>query len=71
MVALGYAYFLRTSQITKSLLITVVCLFLITQGGGAATYVLRSDHTWYWNNHAIITLNSGLRKILSAMAIGG
>lgn len=72
LVALGYSQFLRSSKLAKSMLITVVVGFMITQGGGVGIYILRSDQTWYWSgdNRFMTRANNNVRKVLKSLAIG-
>lgn len=69
---LGTAYnqFLRTTVNTKEFLVFAIFLILVTQGGGASIYILRSDTTWYMPNNAIARSNIRLKKILSTFTIG-
>ncbi len=42
---------------------------LMFTGGGAITYIARSDDSWYWSNKTIVTINSGARNVLSPIIL--
>jgi len=44
-------------------------LLMMLQGGGAATYILKSDSTWYWNKSIIIQANQKAQRTLNAFII--
>lgn len=48
----------------------VVILLLAIQGGGAATYLLRSKPIWYWKNKALIEFNTTVKDIVAPLVIG-
>lgn len=68
-VASGFAVALGKWQSVKTILAIIAILGLITQGGGAGTFVLRSDNTWYWNDANIITGNNRVRRVLQKFII--
>jgi hypothetical protein len=61
-VALG-----KRTAIKAGLASLVLLLFL--QGGGVMTFILRSDHTWYWQNHTVQVVNDGARKVLAPFIV--
>lgn len=63
-LATGYGQWLRRLPSTKTILATVVIIFSLTQGGGATTYILRSDPSWYWTNVQVVKANDFARKLL-------
>lgn len=67
-VGMAYARAMRRFTQHKPT-IAVIILLLMLQGGGAMTYILRSNHTWYWHNQTIITINSELRDALQRLMI--
>lgn len=48
----------------KLSLFSLALLVLLTQGGGAGTYILRSKDSWYWPNNISNDLNHNARNIL-------
>ena len=46
----------------------VIGIFLM--GGGALTFILRSDDSWYWSNKPIISTNLRVRKALQPIIPG-
>lgn len=44
----------------------VMCLLLLSQGGGVATYILYSNAKWYWpdNRQTIVSINKTTNKFL-------
>lgn len=50
----------------------VLCLILIVlllQGGGITTYILRSDQSWYWQNVTVNKINSKSRTVLKHVVV--
>ncbi len=47
-----------------------VILLLAMQGGGATTYLLRSQPIWYWKYKPLITINTGLKNAIAPFIIG-
>ncbi len=69
-VALAYLQTLRRFNWAK-LMLAAGCLFiLLFQGGGAATYIVRSDERWYWQNQTVIDANKTAQKILKIFVVG-
>lgn len=46
----------------------VLVIFLV-QGGGAATFILRNDNNWLWQNKAVVSANTAAKKIVSPLVI--
>lgn len=69
-LGLSYFEFLRASSLTQALLVVTATTFLLTQGGGAGIYILRSDQSWYWQNRTVIRANNLARDVLHNVAIG-
>ena len=40
------------------------CLVVFTQGGGALTYIVRTNPDWWWHGGTTITVNQNLQKVL-------
>jgi hypothetical protein len=59
----------RRAQLKPIMAAAVLLLFL--QGGGALTFILRSDNTWYWPNATVRHVNSAARRALSPIIIEG
>ncbi len=69
-VGLAYLQTLRRVSWAK-LALAVGCFFiLLFQGGGAATYIVRSDERWYWPNQTVIRANETAQRILKKIVIG-
>lgn len=66
----GYATGLKKLSIVKPWLVIAVMLVVITQGGGATTYILRSDSNWYWQRPVIIRANNTARRIIDPLVLG-
>lgn len=51
---------------------TLACLFIFCMlwGGGALTFILRSNDNWYWNNSAVRSANSFVRQKLGPITPG-
>lgn len=41
-----------------------MCLLVFTQGGGAVTYIVRSDEGWWWQQPQVVTANERLQKLV-------
>lgn len=52
-----------------SAIFSVVILLLALQGGGAMTYLLRSQPIWYWQYPVLITINTNLKSIIKPLVI--
>lgn len=48
----------------------VVILLLALQGGGAATYLLRSQPIWYWQYQPVIDFNNNVKNIIAPEVVG-
>ena len=68
-IVVSFSRLFRDRQALKlaSASMAVGCLFL---GGGAMTFILRSDPTWYWPNSKVVTMNKGARGILKPFIPG-
>ncbi len=63
-VCLGYReLFKHLPQIRGTLISVAVVCFMA--GGGALTFILRSDPTWYWDNKFVISMNENAQKVLN------
>lgn len=52
-----------------SAIFSIVILLLALQGGGAMTYLIRSEPIWYWQYQPLIDLNVGLQKVIAPLII--
>jgi hypothetical protein len=69
-VGLAYAQTFRRFNWAK-LVLAAGCLFiLLFQGGGAVTFIVRSDERWYWRNQTVIRINQNVQKILKTFVVG-
>lgn len=48
---------------------SVVILLLALQGGGAMTYLLRSQPMWYWQYQPLVDFNTDLKNVISPFVI--
>ena len=48
---------------------SIVILLLALQGGGAMTYLLRSQPMWYWQYQPLIDFNTALKNVISPFVI--
>jgi hypothetical protein len=65
-IAMGHALrilFQKMPSIKPYLAAVVILLFL--HGGGVFTFILRSDHSWYWPNQTVYNVNDAARKVLA------
>lgn len=69
-IATSFNMALGKDIMLKVLLSSTAVLFMVTQGGGAATFILRSDYKWYWDDSRIVNMNHKARVILEPFVIG-
>jgi hypothetical protein len=50
-------------------ILALALVILLLQGGGLATFILRSDETWYWQNSVVYKVNQKSRSVLSHVII--
>ncbi len=63
-LASGYVFWLKRLPEAKSLLAVILIAIFLTQGGGAATYIMRSDSGWYWPNKFVVQANKRAQQVL-------
>lgn len=68
-VGLAFAYLFQRLPKAKPYAVLVVFLLLL-QGGGAMTFILRSDPSWDWQNTITINANDTVRNVLAPIIIG-
>lgn len=61
---------LRRRPHLKLLMVAVVAVLFI-EGGGVLTFILRSDASWDWPNHAVVMANNAARDILHPVILDG
>ncbi|GAC1388136.1 MAG: hypothetical protein NVS1B7_7430 [Candidatus Saccharimonadales bacterium] len=68
-IVVSITHLLRNKQALKFATAGIVigCLAL---GGGALTYILRSDPSWYWPNQNVVSANKGVRGFLRPIIPG-
>jgi hypothetical protein len=62
------AYLMQKYQSAK-LIFVIAFTVLILQGGGIATFVIRSDDSWYWQNSVVAKINKKSRSVLHHVII--
>ncbi|MDB5184417.1 MAG: hypothetical protein JWN38_225 [Candidatus Saccharibacteria bacterium] len=60
---------LKRRTVLKSA-VTVVAILSFAWGGGALTYILRSNTTWYWSSPAVRHANQAVQKTLGPITPG-
>ncbi|HRN90131.1 MAG TPA: hypothetical protein PK265_02245 [Candidatus Saccharibacteria bacterium] len=74
-MALGYRQLfqllLRKRARNFMAIFSIVVLLLALQGGGAITYLVQSQPSWYWQNQPLVDFNTGLKDIVKPVIIGG
>lgn len=70
LVGASFARILRKQPSIKAGLAGLAMIIILTQAGGATTYILRSDSSWFWPNKTIIQANDKIKKILRLTVIG-
>lgn len=70
--AIGAAFVaaLGKRAVAKSVIAVLAMVVIITQGGGAATYIVRSNESWYWPSPTVIKTNQQLRSLLRPLIWG-
>jgi len=66
-------WFIKLSKTKSSIIIAItsVAVILLTlQGGGALTYLVRSQPNWYWQNKSLVDFNMNLKNAVSPFIIG-
>lgn len=64
------AQFFRGRLVAKAVA-TAGVLLIMAYGGGIATFILRSDHGWYWPNRTVQNVNDTARELLQPVIIEG
>lgn len=69
MIGLAYQQWLIKRSNLKSVILVVIFICLLW-GGGALTYILRSNDAWYWPNSTVRTLNHSVQSVLGPVTLG-
>ena len=69
-VGVSFAAALRKLPKAKLALAIIAMVVIVSQAGGASTYILRSDSSWYWPSHTVDQMNDVARRILRPLVIG-
>jgi len=67
---LAWSSLLRRASVVKTATASVVIAVLLLQGGGAATFLIRSADSWMWPNSTMVTVNRELRRIAWPLVLG-
>jgi len=67
---LAWSQLLRRAQGYKVALAGGVLAILLLQGGGAMTYIIRSQDSWMWPNSTVVRVNRTVRKIAWPLILG-
>ncbi len=59
----------RTPEIKVGVAGLVLSVFLL-QGGGAMSYIIRSNDSWYWPNTTVRRVNGDIRSVASPLIFG-
>lgn len=62
---------LRKAPNAKPVIVSLFLLTVLVEGGGALTYIVRSDATWNWPNRLVIDANNAVRTIAKPFVIEG
>lgn len=62
-------FFARIGQAKYKGVFACAVLLLFLQGGGPATYIIRSEPNWYWPNSFMQDTNQNIQKILKPVTI--
>jgi hypothetical protein len=65
--ALTSATFGVQKQLLLRVAILVVLLIPFTQGGGALTYIVRSDREWWWWDWRVIDMNETVQRVMRSV----
>lgn len=66
LVAAGWLQLLRHRPRLKAA-VAVVCIISFLWGGGALTFIIRSQNNWYWQNGAVKAANHALKHLAPAV----
>lgn len=69
MLGLAYQQWLIKRSNLKAVILVVIFICLLW-GGGALTYILRSNDRWYWPNSTVRTINHSVQSVLGPVTPG-
>jgi hypothetical protein len=67
--ALAFARALMLRPYLKAVLAVLIISVFLLEGGGAMTFIIRSDSTWYWNNSFILRANHNAQGFFKKFVI--
>jgi hypothetical protein len=67
---LAWSDLLKKRQTLKLSIAGAVLAVLLLQGGGAMTYIIRSQDSWLWPNHDVVRVNQVVREIAWPLIVG-
>jgi hypothetical protein len=70
MMGLAYTRALRRLRGAAAALAVICLLGLLLQGGGAGTFIVRSDERWYWPDRTVLRVNQATQRLLKIFVIG-
>jgi len=67
-IAIGFNY---TANIVKNklvlLILGILLIAMMTQGGGFSSYIINSNSTWFWDNQRVVESNSVMKRIINPL----
>lgn len=69
MMGLAYNHWLKHRSDLK-LVLAIVAIIGLLWGGGALTYILRSNNDWYWPNSDVRSVNQSIQNLLEPIVPG-
>lgn len=66
-----FQYFFKARAHSFLATYAIVVLLLMLQGGGALTYLVQSNSSWYWQDKTLITANAEAKKLIAPLIVGG
>lgn len=67
---LAWSQLLRSRTALKAAAASLVIAVFVLQGGGATTFLIRSNDAWMWNNDAVRSVNRTLRSAAWPFILG-
>ncbi|HET9174531.1 MAG TPA: hypothetical protein VFN56_04620 [Candidatus Saccharimonadales bacterium] len=69
-IALGYRELFKSHFQLRNIILLTYFAIIILEGGGALTFIIRSDASWYWpNDHYITTMNNAVSNIMKPIVL--
>ncbi len=67
--ALGYAELFKCHTIWRDSLLGVSLALFVIGGGGALTFIIRSEPNWYWPNQTVIDANQFVQRTVGKLTM--